>query len=236
MFRRAPAFCIIFLLVMVSTGCAVGVSHTPFKQDPNAPVRSIAVVNVPNPVMTTIHNWGSIAGGIGAANSQSKYREPLTNLLTTENFDFAKEMRVAIVDRLQLAGYQVTSLNVVREDSGKLLDDYSKLPNAGADAILDLATGVYFGYANVSILDNRFRPNIVMRARLVSSKTRQPLYAEEIMYGWTNFFMKATDLPAPEKYYYDEADLVIANRRNTVEGLRAGVKSIADHLVAQLQL
>ncbi len=235
MYRRLLAR---FALILVSTAagaCAMNVTHAPFMPDPNAPVRSIAVLSVPNPGMTTVHNFGSFGGGIGAAMSQSKYREPFTNLLKETNFDFSKEMHQAIVKRLQQAGYRTVSVQLEREKPGKLLDDYNKVPTAGADAVLDLATGAYFGYANVSMVDNKFRPYILMSARLISAKTKQPLYAEEMLYGYTNMFMKATELKAPDKYFYDAADMVIANKRNTVEGLRAGINTIADHLVAQLK-
>lgn len=235
MFRRIPAFFIIILFATASAGCAVNVTHAPFKRDPNAPVRSIAVLTVPNPVTTTVHNFGSLGGGIGAARSQLKYQEPLTKLLKEANFNFSKEMHAAIVNRLQRAGYQIISVHFVREKPGKLLDDYSKVPTAGADAILDLATGALFGYANISMMDKKFRPYILLSARLVSSNTKKPLYAEEMIYGWTNMFMKATKLKAPDKYFYVNADLVIANKRNTADGLRAGVNTLADHLVAQLK-
>ena len=235
MYRRFLALFVIILASAVSAGCAVNVTHAPFQRDPSEPVRSIAVLTVPNPITTTVHNFGSLGGGIGAAMSQSKYREPLTNLLNEAKFDFGKEMHAAIVNRLQRTGYRVTSVHFDRENSANLLDDYSKVPTAGADAVLDLATGGFFGYANVNMMDNKFRPYIVLSARLISSKTKKPLYSEEMMFGWTNMFMKATELKAADKYFYGDADSVIANKRNTVDGLRAGVNTIADHLVAELK-
>ncbi len=233
--QRFLGYCSVILVSALAAGCAVNVAQVGFKPDPANPVRSIAVPSVPNPVMTTVHNFGSLGGGIGAAASQSKYQEPLTNLLKEANFDFGREMRAALVDRLQRAGFRVVPVELTREAPGKLLDDYSKVPTAGADAVLDLATGALFGYANVDILDNKYRPYIVFNARLVSSKTREPMYSERVLYGWTNMFLTATQLKAPDKYFYAEADQVIASRQNTTEGLRAGINAIADHLAAQLK-
>jgi hypothetical protein len=235
MVRRSLAFLAVIVVSAVSTGCALNVEQVAFKRDAGEPIRSIAVPSVPNPVMTTVHNFGSLGGGIGAAASQSKYEEPLTSLLKEANFDFSKEMRAAIVGRLQQAGYRVVPVEIAREKTGTLLEDYSKVPTAGADAVLDLATGAFFGYANVDMLDNKYRPYIVFNARLVSSKTKQPLYGERMLYGWTNMFLTATQLKAPEKYFYADADMVIANKKNTTDGLRAGIDTIADHLVAQLK-
>ena len=223
------------LLLALSTGCAVGVKQQAFHNDVSAPVRSIAVVTVPEPALVSVHNWGSAAGGFGAASSQSKYKEPMASMLARANFEFSREMRDAIVERLQLAGYQVTTLDYVRDEPTQLIADYGRLPATRADAILDIATHAYFGYANVSILDSKFRPNITLSARLVSNQTKQPLFAEEFMYGWTNLFLSSTELPAPEKYFYAEADAIISNHSNSVAGLRDGIAAIADHLALRLQ-
>jgi hypothetical protein len=72
MVRRLSAILAVIVVSAVSAGCALNVEQVAFKRDASEPIRSIAVPSVPNPVMTTAQNFGSLGGGIGAAASQSK--------------------------------------------------------------------------------------------------------------------------------------------------------------------
>ncbi len=222
-------------------GCVV--SHVPFNPAENQHIRSVVVVSIPTPPAATIRNFGSpmalVGGGIGAFAamnvSASENKDPFQQLLVRQGFDFGKEMQEAIAGRLRKMGYAVRPVQMARENPYRLLGEYEKVPAAGADAILDCANGTYFGYSNVSMMDRKFRPHIHVYVRLVDAKTKKVLYEDEILYGYTNPFMTAAKLSAPDKYFYDSDEAVLADGRKTVEGLRVGIAQVADHIAVQLR-
>ena len=55
-----------------------------------------------------------------------------------------------------------------------------------------------------------------------------------MLYGYTNPFISATKVAAAQKYFYESGEAVLADPKNTVEGLRVGINLFADRMVDQL--
>lgn len=233
----------ILLLLGLETGCAI---HSSVPYDPaNGPkVRTIALLTVPNPReigfrdprVASLMVVNPVLGAAAATANDLLNRDSLSQLVTEAGFDFGKEMTRALSERLTRAGYVVIPVYVNRDNQRGLLGDYSKIPSAGADAILD--TGVnsaWFGYVTVNLADNKFRPGIFFSVRMVGRERKETLYTEDVMFGYTNSLIRATKLKSPDRFFYEDTDHVLADGKNVVQGFRAGIDAIADHVAAQLK-
>jgi len=222
-------------------GCAVQ-SQVAFDPAQHRDIRTVALVNIPKPPAPTIRNHaspaallgGGLAAGAVAASSASENQDPLVRLLAAQKFDFSKEMEQAITERLRKMGYKVVRVEFPRDNPYALLKDYDKVQAAGADAILDATNGVFFGYSNVNLMDTKYRPHLHFYLRLVDAKTKNVLYGDEMQYGYLNPLMTGAKLTAPDKFYYASVEDVLADPKRTVEGLRTGIRDIADHMAQGL--
>src|SRR5262245_21877861 len=193
-------------LAILSAGCA-GVSSQQF--DPKGePLKTIAFINVPNPVQYEAVDWGGGAGMIGGAvagiavQAEAKtMSEALTRAAKEASFDYSREMQTAVSERLRRAGFKVVMVRAEREAPNALISDYAKVPVADADALLDIDARTV-GYASYNITDPDFRPYVKADVRLVSAKTRAVFYSEQVQFGYQNPYMSATQLPSDRKYYF----------------------------------
>src|SRR5262245_25348519 len=202
-------------LAALIAGCG-GVTLQQF--DPKGePIRTIALISVPNPDQYEAADYGSKAGMFGAiggaaiAAEAKTMSETLTKAAREANFDYSREMQAAVSERLKRPGYKVV---VVRADRGTpedLVADYAKVPVADADALLDIDARMV-GYVSYNINDPDFRPYLLADVRLVSAKTRAVLYSEQVMFGYHNPLMSATQLPSDKKDCFKDFRALVASK------------------------
>src|SRR5262249_42256036 len=225
-------------LTVLAAGCATGVTSQQFNPQGET-LKTIALISVPNPVQYTAIDFGGKAGLFGAiggaaiAADAKTMSETLTKTASDARFDYSREMQAALVDRLKRAGFKVVMVRAEREAPTALLSDYAKVPAGEADALLDVDARTV-GYATYNITDPDFRPYVMADVRLVSAKTRAVLYSEQIMFGYHNPFMSATQLPSDKKYYFKDFDALMADKPRAVEGMREGPKVSAAHVAHRL--
>ena len=235
-------FTTIAILLATVTGCA-GTSRKALDVSEASNIRKIVILTIPEPPRITVHNMGSgavLLGGVLAvaiANgvSETHNTDPLTKLLLDQGFDFSKEMQQELKNQLGRMGYDVQLVEAQRKNPMGLLKDYSGYSSLNTDAILDVALGMNFGYANVNIMDNEFRPDIEIRTQLIAKQTGKVLYSEGFIYGYHNPFMSATQIPAPKVFYFPNSDDLYTDKQRAVAGLRAGISAIAAALANQLK-
>jgi hypothetical protein len=224
-------------LAVLSAGCA-GVSSQQFNAQ-GEPLKTIAFINVPNPVQYEAVDWGSEAGMFGAVGGVAiqadakTMSEALTKAAKEASFDYSREMQAAVAERLKRAGFKVVIVRAEREAPNKLISDYGKVPAADADALLDIDARTV-GYASYNIADPDFRPYVLADVRLVSAKSRAVLYSEQVMFGYSNPYMSATQLPSDQKYYFKDFSALMADKSRAFEGWRQGTRAIADHIAQRL--
>ncbi len=203
-------------------------------------VRTIALLTVPNPTQYQAVDWGSKAGlfgALGGAAIQADARtmsEAFTAAAKAANFEFSREMQTAVVERLKRAGFNVVPVRVEREAPEKLLSDYAKVSASGADALLDIDARVV-GYSTYNIQDTDFRPHIHVDVRLVSARTKTVLYSEQILFGYQNPYMSATQLPSDKQYYFKDFNALMASKPRAFEGLKRGTEMVAEHVAKRLR-
>jgi hypothetical protein len=224
-------------LAVLIAGCG-GVTLQQF--DPKSePIRTIALISVPNPVQYEATDYGSKAGMFGAiggaaiAAEAKTMSETLTKAAREANFDYSREMQAAVTERLKRAGYKVVVVRAERGTPKELVADYTKVPAADSDALLDIDARMV-GYVSYSINDPDFRPYLLADVRLVSAKTRAVLYSEQVMFGYHNPYMSATQLPSDKKYYFKDFTAMMADKPRAFEGWRQGTRAIADHIEQRL--
>jgi len=224
-------------IAVLAAGCG-GVASQQF--DPKGePIRTIALISVPNPAVYEAVDYGSKAGMFGAiggtviAADAKTMSETLTKAARDASFDYSREMQAAVTERLKRAGYKVVVVRAERGTPKELVADYAKVPAADADALLDIDARMV-GYATYNMNDPDFRPYVQADVRLVSAKTRSVLYSEQIMFGYQNPYMSATQLPSDRKYYFKDFGALIADKPRAFEGWRQGTRAIADHLAHRL--
>lgn len=221
------------------SGCATGVSYQEFKSE--APIKTIAVLTASNPVNYHAMDFGSPAlafgavGGAVAGASAASDTEKFNAAVKTANFDFSKELTARLTQYLGAQGFKVIAVSVKRESPIKMVEDYSGVPNAGADAILDIGTRSV-GYSTVNMMDRDFRPHVQMDFRLVSARDKTVLYSEQVLFGYHNPFMSATELPADKQFYFKGFNALISDKKKAVDGLKAGADSVAKHVAGRLKI
>lgn len=222
---------------LVLAGCGGAPSQ---QFDPKGePIRTIALISVPNPALYEAVDYGGKAGMFGAiggaviAADAKTMSETLTKVAREANFDYSREMQTAVTERLKRAGYRVVIVRAERGAPKELVADYAKVPPVDADALLDIDARMV-GYATYNINDPDFRPYLTADVRLVSAKTRAVLYSEQVMFGYQNPYMSATQLPSDRKYYFKDFSALMADKPRAFEGWRQGTRAIADHIAQRL--
>jgi hypothetical protein len=201
-------------------------------------IHTIALISVADPVEYRTTDYGSKAGllgpigGAAIASGAAKMTAALTQAVKESKFDYSRAMQAALTEQLTRAGYKVVTVSA-RRDGAKLLSDYSAVPSGGADALLDIE-GLVVGYSSVSVYDGDLRPHVQVNARLVSAKTRAPLYSEQFLFGYHNAFMSATELPSDKQYYFKNFESLMDNKARAIEGLQRGTETIAAQIAQRL--
>jgi hypothetical protein len=218
-------------------GCG-GPSSQPFNPQSEA-IKTIALITVPDPSQYQAVDWGgkaSLFGAVGGVATQADATTMSLALSTAAkeaNFEYSREMQTAVADRLTRAGFKVVAVTAKREAPEKLLSDYSQVPAGGADALLDVDARTV-GYSSYNIQDPDLRPHVHVDVRLVSAKTRAVLYSEQILFGYHNPYMSATQLPSERQYYFKDFGTLMGDRTRALQGIRSGTQAIADHIAKRL--
>src|SRR5262245_28630024 len=223
-------------LAALIAGCG-GVALQQFASK-SEPIRTIALISIPNPEQYEAADGSkaSMFGVIGAAAmtvDAKTMSEALTKAAREANFDYSREMQAAVTERLKRAGYKVVVVRAERGTPKELVGDYAKVPAADADALLDIDARMV-GYVSYNINDPDFRPYLLADVRLVSAKTRAVLYSEQVMFGYHNPLMSATQLPSDKKYYFKDFTALMADKPRALEGWRQGTRAISDHIAQRL--
>jgi len=62
------------------------------------------------------------------------------------------------------------------------------------------------------------------------------LYSEQILFGYHNPYLSATQLPGSKQYYYKDFNVLMANKPQALEGLKRGMEAIAGHIASRLKV
>ncbi len=231
-------YAIHLLILVLAAGC-VSFPKQAFDKGANAKVQTIALLVVPPPSdfrVVNIGGTGAAFGLIGAAiesSEEEQKSEEFTSAVAEQQLAFGRSMTEALTRELQSASYRVVLLDQrpVKKSETDQDADYSSI-HADADAILDVSfvqAGYYAPQAD-------YLPWLRVSARLIASKTKQRLYAQEFSYGGQVVTVENVEhIPGPEKYAYGNFDALMAKPSEACSGLQAGIEPVARRVADQLR-
>jgi len=207
----------------VLAGCT-SLPKTDLATDNRVKLHSIAMLDVTEPHGESVVNLGGAAGAFGLigglvqgginANHTSTY----TQRVASEKIAFAPVVSDSLTTRLSSNGYQIVPLHDQRAkltSDGKS-DDFSDI-KTDADAILAVWI-TSFGYVSPPESSD-FVPHVVVRARLLDSKSRQDMYFKTFACGW-DIKANSVHVEADEKYRYGSFGTLIDQFDQSVAGLK----------------
>lgn len=182
-----------------------------------APVKSIALLNIPNPPYYLPYYLDK---------GKKKY----------EGFNFSVITQQHLIEHIEAKGYRVILFSVNRDNPYKLLDDYSYLNIPDVDAFLDLApVGVGFNMSPWVSDVILYGPHVSVVVRLVSVDSKKILYAESVQYGYgKNPFIEGSKIDSPLDDNFEYTKNLESQNEKAIEQLVRGIdavsRAIADRL------
>lgn len=212
-------------------------AYTPSPVDPIRQVLIVTPPEFPKVVLGIAGSPGAMFGAVGAAAAlanSSASQETLEQALNSQGVGYQKQLLSALDAAFAAAGIRTQTVAVARESRFGLLEDYKSLAaQKSADAVLDIFVfEASYGGTN-AVTDPQLRPIIRLRARLVSAKTGQVLYADDIFFGYSNPFMSAREIKSPKHFYFADVQALQADKARAAEGMRVAATEVARFLVSQ---
>ena len=233
---KIKSIVLLFAIAVFSVACG-GPSAVMIKPEVKSQIRSIAVLEIKEPIYRMMDLGSSTPWGAVAAASDAKEIKPKFDaILKKEKFKFNKYLANQLHKSLRRAGYKTYAIKAQRAEAGKLLEDYKKYNRSKVDALLDVAV-VSAGYVVENVItSNHWRPETRVFVRLVNAKTGEILHQDIMMYGYHNPFMSGVDLDAPKEYHFDEREQIFkAGNKVIVAGLKDAATKVASEVGKQLK-
>lgn len=182
-----------------------------------APIKSIALLNIPNPHYYLPYHLDR---------DTKKY----------EGLNFSAITQQHLIAYLEAKGYRVIVTSVDRDNPYKLLDDYSHLNIPDVDAFLDLApVGVGFNMSPWTHESIVYGPNVSVVVRLVSADSKKILYAESVQYGYgKNPFIEGIKIDAPLDDNFEDRDTLKSQNEKAIEQLVRGIDAVSRVIAEKL--
>jgi hypothetical protein len=231
--------CIIAATTLL-TGCA-SLPKTDLASSNREKLHSIAMLDVTEPRGESVVNFGGAAGAFGLigglvqgginANHTSTY----TQHVASEKITFAPVVNDGLTTRLSSNGYEIVALHDqhAKLSSDGKSDDFSDVKTS-ADAILSVWI-TSFGYVSPPESSD-FIPWVVVRARLLDSKSKQDMYFKTFACGW-DIKANSVHVEADAQYRYGSFGTLIDQFDQSVTGLKdceqAVVAAIGQDLTKQ---
>lgn len=179
----------ILLAVSFVASCG-GIKTQPMQHSAANPIQTVALLTIgtndsfeyqePGKRETTImgFNTGTIDRIKETADGTILGNTRIQMHLRSSNYSISQSLTNALKQKLAQKGVGVIGVQIKRSGHD-LLEDYKKIPSAGADALLDVSP------ANVGFreIKDDVYPLLKVRVRLVSARTKQVLYQDTVSIG-----------------------------------------------------
>lgn len=222
--------------LLILSGCA-SVPQQVYVKDSNTTITKIALLEIPNPeefIVFNIGGIGSIFGIFGALaeNSVAKSNsEEFSHQLKERKIFVGNELRQALKTELAKQGYEVIYLDGQFPEVKGKEEDYSNI-QTDADSILHVGYGAA-GYLSTQFSSD-YKPWLRVSARLVSTKTRKPVYFQAFNYGAELTADGIKNIPSNEKYAYATFKDLSSEIDQSIEGIESGVDLISRQIAKDL--
>jgi hypothetical protein len=225
-------------LIAALTGC-ISIPRQEFSKSANQGIKKIALVTPSEPRELTVINVGGVGSSFGligaaitAADQESKSGD-FTQQMWKQKLATGKQLAQTLEAQLKSEGYDVTFLSGPRPvviDEAESEFDYS-LVKTDADAILH----VWFAGVGYIALGSDYIPQMGVRARLLSAKTRAQLYYQAFMYGMEPKVENMQHVPASGQYAYGDFETLMSKSEEAAAGLHQGATEIGARIGKELR-
>jgi hypothetical protein len=230
----------VLLMASLLTGGCATVGKTAFSPDSKKRIKTIAVMDVPEPEKyfldpgqapggAALYIFGAlgglILGGIEASRAESA-TNAFTAAMRTTNPEVARHWNETVIGLLQEKGYEVAQLPALpMKADGK---DYDCASIAGKfDAVL--FSSISTGYA----VETGVEPRVFVSLRLTSSSCSDTHYSDSFVYS-ARPFGSVTHLLRDARFTFSSRDALIANPQTAKQALRTGLGEIAKRAASGL--
>jgi hypothetical protein len=230
----------IVIATTLLTGCTT-LPKTDLATSNREKLHSIAMLDVAEPHGESVVNFGGAAGAFGLIGGlvqggiNSNHTSTYTQHVASGKIAFAPVVSDGLTTRLASDGYEIVTLHDqhAKLSSDGKSDDFSDV-KTDADAILSVWF-TSFGYVSPPE-SGSFIPWVVVRARLLDSKSKQDMYFKTFACGW-DIKANSVHVEADAKYHYGSFGTLIDQFDQSVSGLKdceqAVVAAIGQDLMKQ---
>ncbi|WP_234487183.1 hypothetical protein [Paraburkholderia aspalathi] len=189
-------------------------------------IRSLKLIglDVNEPHGESVVNFGGaggafgLVGGLVQAGINANHTSTYTQQVASGKITFAPVVNDGLTTRLSGNGYEIVALHDqhAKLSSDGKSDDFSDV-KTNADAILSVWI-TSFGYVSPPESSD-FIPWVVVRARLLDSKSKEDLYFKTFACGW-DIKANSVHVEADAKYHYGSFGTLIDQFDQSVAGLK----------------
>jgi hypothetical protein len=243
---RSPAE-LAMVLMLAFAGCAQPVKKQAYDVDLSSRIHTVLLVQVPNQQsFTTIRNWFIPPGNLGAPFALAALAD---TLISTERVTAAldpKQTRLQdrfsemLRDGLIAQGYETLVVVLPAADEpDKLLTLLRQRGPADAALVVTLKGQVSWSAAPEDPSRDPpaavFSPLLAVTAKVIELDSGAVLYEDRFVYGRADKQTGATYFPSDPKYGFASVGEVVADPARLREGWIAGMRMIANKILADLQ-
>ncbi len=237
---KSSLYRVIYLMLFLPlfSGCE-SVPQQKFDKRTNSNIKTIALLDVPNPDEYHAINIGGVGGGTVAfggvmvGSDGALKTEKFTSAMQKQDINLGGELLSGLKRSLTAAGYKVVILKETRPRlNANKVADYSQI-KTNADAILDVWY-VVAGYLSPDYsLD--YIPWVRVSARMVTTQDKTQIYLQTFNYGAElSSHDKRVHIPGNNAYAYRSFETLMGDIAEAKEGLRASVPAISEGISSQL--
>ncbi len=200
-------------------------------------IDTIALLEIPDPEAYYYGGGkpGTASMVLGVIGTIAEIAEMGKNADQYPGVDFAQSLQAYLGEFLSENNYRIVDHAIQRRDRFDLLDEYSSLEAAGADAYLDVAL-VEVGYLyEPDLVGADIKPVATAIVRFVSAETLQVIYARTFQYGYqVNIHSESAHILPPESHVYESKDDLDLDKPRAIERLDRALEVIAFNIAREL--
>jgi hypothetical protein len=190
--RVLPMVAVLAACALLITGCAIP-PEIPYDKTSATTIKTIVIVTPSVPTGSSVElasdagqNFG-LVGALVDASIASNHQAKLDGLLRARGFSAEQLVVTTLTADLQAQGYKIAVAPVPRNASSDFVGHYADVTQVKGDAYLDLVMTSYGYVAASASKDLPYRPEVVLKVRLVSALDGSVLMQDRVLYNPITF-------------------------------------------------
>ncbi len=219
------------------SGCA-SYNTVPYMGQKATHIHEIGLLTVDTPPGLTVTVRAPAASGFGLIGGLieqgviDKKSAEFTKAAESMHYSLHAQLTDELVSDLKSEGYVVNRVKVPRMPN-KFLNYFPK--TQGDDALLDVVVHQHAAGYRAAGDRTQYYPYLFVTVRLVGTASHKILYSQQIIYNSIDPPGTARTLAPNQSYGYQDFDHLMANPKQSVEGLEGAVSQVAQVIADDLK-